>query len=134
MLRPGRPHEKRFERPARCFRGHIIYSTLNSKALCIFLSELIKKSKDPKIAANLAVKKYGADLGLNPKQQLRQNEIQIEMMKDPNNPKQKYLVIDPSTISGPLYATARATGRKNLPQVSKLADASLMQEVYRTLK
>ena len=51
-----------------------------------------------------------------------------------NNPKQKYLVIDPSTISGPLYATARATGRKNLPQVSKLADASLMQEVYRTLK
>ena len=43
------------------------------------------------------------------------------------------LVIDPATISGPLYAAAKASGRKNLPPVSKLADATLMQEVYRSL-
>jgi ABC-type nitrate/sulfonate/bicarbonate transport system substrate-binding protein len=94
----------------------------------------IDNAKDPKVAANLAVKKYGADLGLNPKQQLRQNQIQIEMMKDPANPKQRYLVIDPATIAGPLYAAAKASGRKNLPDVSKLADATLMQEVYKSLK
>jgi ABC-type nitrate/sulfonate/bicarbonate transport system substrate-binding protein len=94
----------------------------------------IDNAKDPKVAANLAVKKYGADLGLNPKQQLRQNQIQIEMMKDPANPKQRYLVIDPATIAGPLYAAAKASGRKNLPPVSKLADATLMQEVYKSLK
>ncbi len=114
------------------------YLNSNRQTVLKFLRALtkgwIENAKDPKVAANLAVKKYGADLGLNPKQQLRQNQIQIEMMKDPNNPKQKYLVIDPATISGPLYSTARATGRKNLPQVSKLADASLMQEVYKTLK
>ena len=75
-----------------------------------------------------------ADLGLNPKQQLRQNQIQIEMMKDPKNPAQKMLVIDPATISGPLYAAARATGRKDLPPVSRLADATLMKEVYDSLK
>ena len=94
----------------------------------------IDNARDPSVAAGLAVKKYGADLGLNPKQQLRQNQIQIEMMKDPKNPAQKMLVIDPATISGPLYAAAKASGRKNLPPVSKLADASLMKEVYDSLK
>ena len=94
----------------------------------------IDNAKDPKVAASLAVKKYGADLGLNPKQQLRQNQIQIGMMKDPGNPSQRLLVIDPITIAGPLYAAAKASGRKNLPPVSKLADATLMQEVYRSLK
>ena len=94
----------------------------------------IDNARDPSVAAGLAVKKYGADLGLNPKQQLRQNLIQIEMMKDPKNPAQKMLVIDPATISGPLYAAAKATGRKNLPPVDKLADPSLMKEVYASLK
>ena len=123
--------------------GSIIFTTrkyldANRPTVVKFLRAVtrgwIDNAKDPKVAATLAVKKYGADLGLNPKQQLRQNQIQISMMKDPNNPKQKYLVIDPATIAGPLYAAARATGRKNLPPVSKLADATLMQEVYSGLK
>ena len=123
--------------------GTIIFTTrsyLNSNRATVvgFLRALtrgwIDNARDPKAAANLAVKKYGADLGLNPKQQLRQNQIQIEMMKDPKNPAQKMLVIDPATIAGPLYAAARAAGRKNLPPVSKLADASLMKEVYDSLK
>ena len=114
------------------------YLTENRPTVVKFLRALTRgwtdNARDPKIAANLAVKKYGADLGLNPKQQLRQNQIQDDMMKDPKNPGQKYLVIDPATISGPLYAAAKASGRKNLPPVSKLADATLMQEVYRSLK
>lgn len=123
--------------------GSIIFTTRkylneNRAAVVGFMRAVTKgwidNAKDPTVAANLAVKKYGADLGLNPKQQLRQNQIQIEMMKDPKNPSQRYLVIDPATISGPLYAAAKASGRTNLPPVSKLADPTVMQEVYRSLK
>ena len=123
--------------------GTIIFTTRkylkqNRPTVVKFLRALtrgwIDNARDPKVAANLAVEKYGADLGLNPKQQLRQNQIQVGMMKDPNNPGQKMLVIDPATISGPLYAAAKASGRKNLPPVSQLADATVMQEVYRSLK
>jgi ABC-type nitrate/sulfonate/bicarbonate transport system substrate-binding protein len=123
--------------------GSIIFTTRkylkqNRATVVSFLRGLTRgwqdNALDPKVAANLAVKKYGADLGLNPKQQLRQNQIQINMMKDPKNPSQKLLVIDPATIAGPLYAAAKASGRKNLPPVSQLADATLMQEVYNSLK
>lgn len=123
--------------------GSIIFTTrkylkANRAAVVGFMRAVTKgwteNAKDPKVAASLAVKKFGADLGLNPKQQVRQNQIQIAMMKDPSNPNQRYLVIDPATISGPLYAAAKATGRKNLPPVSKLADPTVMQEVYRSLK
>ncbi len=123
--------------------GSIIFTTRtylesNRATVVGFLRALtrgwIDNARDPSVASTLAVKKYGADLGLNPRQQLRQNQIQIEMMKDPGNPAQQMLSIDPATITGPLYAAARASGRKNLPPVSKLADASLMKEVYDSLK
>jgi len=114
------------------------YLQKNRKTVVKFLRALtrgwIDNSKNPKIAANLAVRKYGADVGLNIKQQIRQNEIQIQIMKDPDNPKQKLLVLDPTTVAGPLYASAKAAGRKNLPDVSKIVDPTLMQEVYESLK
>ena len=90
--------------------------------------------KDPKIAAELAVKKYGADLGLNINQQIRQNEIQIEMMKDSANPGQKLLALDAAVISGPLYTAAKAAGRENLPDPAKIADITVMRAVYDSLK
>lgn len=90
--------------------------------------------KDPAVAAKLAVNKYGADLGLDLKQQTRQNELQFEMLKNPNKPDAPLLTLDRDTIAGPMYDAARASGRDKLPEVDKLCDFSVMTEVHASLK
>ncbi|MFI5003131.1 MAG: ABC transporter substrate-binding protein [Reyranellales bacterium] len=90
--------------------------------------------KDPAVAAKLAVSKYGADLGLDLKQQTRQNELQFAMLKNPAKPDQPLLMLDRDAIAGPMYAAAKASGRDKLPEVDKLADFSVMQEVHASLK
>lgn len=87
-------------------------------------------AKDPAVAAKLAVGKYGVDLGLDLKQQVRQNEVQIAMMQSSDRP---LLSIDRATIAGPMYDAARATGRENLPDPELIADVSVMKEVHTTL-
>jgi ABC-type nitrate/sulfonate/bicarbonate transport system substrate-binding protein len=122
--------------------GSVIFTTraylqTNRATVVKFLRALTRgwtdNLKDPKVAANLAVEKYGADLGLNIKQQIRQNEIQIEMMKDPANSDGKLLVLNADVISGPLYTAAKAAGRKNLPDPTRIADVTIMQEVYKSM-
>ena len=90
--------------------------------------------KDPAVAAKLAVNKYGADLGLDLKQQTRQNELQYEMLKNPDKPGAPLLTLDRDTIAGPMYAAAKASGRDKLPEVDKLCDFSVMTEVHASLK
>jgi ABC-type nitrate/sulfonate/bicarbonate transport system substrate-binding protein len=89
--------------------------------------------KDPTVAAKLAVEKYGADLGLNLQQQIRQNEIQIKMMNDPTASAGKLLALDADAIAGPLYKSAMASGRETLPDPAKVVDVTVMQEVYKSL-
>ena len=90
--------------------------------------------KDPAVAAKLAVDKYGADLGLDLKQQTRQNELQFEMLKNPDKPGAPLLTLDRDTIGGPMYAAAKASGRDKLPEVDKLCEFSVMTEVHASLK
>jgi ABC-type nitrate/sulfonate/bicarbonate transport system substrate-binding protein len=93
-----------------------------------------ENAKDPSVAAKLCVTKYGADLGLDLKQQTRQNELQIGMLKNPDKPNLPLLVLDKDTIAGPMYAAAKASRRENLPAIDKLCDFSLMEEVHASLK
>ena len=90
--------------------------------------------KDPALAPKLVLSKYGVDLGLNPKQQARQNEVQIGLTKNPKALTRRLLELDPETLAGPMYEAARATGRTTLPPVAQLADFGIMDEVYRTLR
>jgi ABC-type nitrate/sulfonate/bicarbonate transport system substrate-binding protein len=90
--------------------------------------------KDPAVAAKLVVGKYGADLGLDLKQQTRQNELQFAMLRNPAKPDAPLLMLDRDTIAGPMYDAAKASGRDKLPEVDKLCDFSLMQEVHAALK
>jgi ABC-type nitrate/sulfonate/bicarbonate transport system substrate-binding protein len=93
-----------------------------------------ENGKDSAVAAKLVVSKYGADLGLDLKQQTRQNELQYAMLKNPAKPDQPLLVLDRDSIAGPMYAAAKATGRDKLPEVDTLADFTVMQEVHASLK
>jgi hypothetical protein len=56
------------------------------------------------------------------------------MLKNPDKPNDPLLVLDRDTIAGPMYAAARASGRDKMPEVDKLCDFSLMQEVHAALK
>ncbi len=94
----------------------------------------IENAKDPAVAAKLCVTKYGADLGLDLKQQTRQNELQIPMLRNPDKPDLPLLTLDKDTLAGPMYAAARASGRDKLPEIDKLCDFSVMQEVHASLK
>lgn len=93
-----------------------------------------ENAKDPTLAPKLVLSKFGVDLGLDAKQQQRQNEIQLTLTKNPRTPAKRLLELDRATITGPMYASAKATGRANLPPVEQIADFGVMEEVYRTLK
>ncbi len=90
--------------------------------------------KDPAVAAKLCVTKYGKDLGLDLKQQTRQNELQYAMLKSPTKPDLPLLSLDKEAIEGPMMAAAKASGRENIPPVDKLCDFTVMQEVHAALK
>ena len=56
------------------------------------------------------------------------------MTKNPSKPDQPLLVIDRELLAGPMYAAAKASGRDKLPDVDKLVDFSVMQDVIASLK
>ena len=39
-----------------------------------------------------------------------------------------------TSLAGPMYAAARASGRDKLPEIDQLCDFSVMQEVHASLK
>lgn len=84
------------------------------------------------MAARLAVEKYGADFGLDLKQQTRQNELQIPLTHyDTGN--KPLLALDRDLMAGVMYAGARAAGRTNLPDVDKIADFTIVAEAHQGL-
>jgi ABC-type nitrate/sulfonate/bicarbonate transport system substrate-binding protein len=114
------------------------YLAANRPAVVGFLRGLtrgwLEDLKDPSVAAKLCVNKYGADLGLDLKQQTRQNELQYAMLKSPTKPDLPLLSLDRDAIAGPMMAAAKASGRDNPPEVDKICDFTVMQEVHASLK
>ncbi len=110
------------------------YLEQNRPQVVSFLRGLLQgwneNEADPAVAARLAVEKYGRDLGLDLRQQTRQNELQIPLARhaEPGRPR---LSIDKAQIEGPLYAAARATGRTNLPDPDRLCDFTVVAEAHR---
>lgn len=94
----------------------------------------IANEKDPAVAARLAVNKYGADLGLDLRQQTRQNELQYAMLKNPSKPDQRILLLDRDSIAGPMIEAVRASGRDKVPDVDRICDFTVMQDVYASIR
>jgi ABC-type nitrate/sulfonate/bicarbonate transport system substrate-binding protein len=83
-------------------------------------------ARDPRLGARLAVSAYGAALGLEEPEQLAVNRAQIPLMASAATQVHGPLWVDVARISGPIYRTYRATGRTNLPPVSRLVDTSIL--------
>lgn len=83
-------------------------------------------ARDPLLGARLATTVYGEALGLEEPEQLTVNRAQIPLMASAATRAHGPLWIDTARISGPIYRTLRATGRTNLPPVSRLVDTSIL--------
>jgi hypothetical protein len=87
---------------------------------------------DTALGAKLAVEKYGVDLGLDIKQQTRQNELQIPLMKSSLTDSKGLFRVDPALLGGDMYAALKAAGLSTLPDVTKIVDTTVLDEVYGT--
>jgi ABC-type nitrate/sulfonate/bicarbonate transport system substrate-binding protein len=95
------------------------------------LQGYIDNKKDPGYAASLVVSKYGRDYGFSLHQQVRLNQLQLELEKMPGT-RGPYWVNE-EQLRGSMYDVARATGRTNLPDPARIMDLSLLAEAYKGL-
>ncbi|MER5179426.1 ABC transporter substrate-binding protein [Streptomyces sp. NPDC002896] len=87
-------------------------------------------AKDPEAAAKLAVTKYGVDLGLDLKQQVRENELQIPFTQSALTKRKGLLRLDEKLLAGDMYGGLKAAGVKELPDASKIVDQSVLDAVF----
>ncbi len=93
-----------------------------------------ENEKDFTYAPKLIVEKYGADYGLDIQQQARQNEVQAPYYRPGGDPDFPIYSINLQHIAGPMMDAARASGRTNLPDASKIAAPDLAVEALANLK
>ncbi len=87
-------------------------------------------AENPAAAAELAVRKYGVDLGLDLAQQTRQNELQIALNRLPDK---DFLWFDTGIVDTELREIAIAAGQENVPPASQIVDLSMLEEALRSL-
>lgn len=87
--------------------------------------------KDPAYAANLTVDRYGADLGLSLDHELRTNMLQLPLYQTPGSRGPYFISGD--DLRKNMYGAAVASGRKNLPDPSRIMDMSLLEAAYQSL-
>jgi ABC-type nitrate/sulfonate/bicarbonate transport system substrate-binding protein len=107
-------------------RRHDLVSFLKGR-----LEGMIENKKDPAYAASIAVNKYGADLGLDLYQETRTNQLQIPLYQTPGSRGPYWISND--DLMNHMYPAAYASGRRNLPDPSRLMDMTLLEDVYRQL-
>lgn len=112
------------------------YLDSNRDNVVAYLSGLIagweKNEEDLTVAPRLVVEEYGADLGLELDQQVRQNELQMPLTRYAEGD-QPRLALDRDIIVGPMYDAARATGRTDLPDIDEVADFDVVHEAHARL-
>jgi ABC-type nitrate/sulfonate/bicarbonate transport system substrate-binding protein len=103
-------------------------------ALVRFFRGIIKgwehNLQDPKFGARLAVEKYGKDLGLNLAQQTKENQTQNTRAIGDITQEQGLLRLSQGFIEQKAYKSFEAAGLKELPEISKVADFSLLDDAF----
>jgi len=85
-------------------------------------------ARDPQLGASLAVRTYGATLGLDLGQQVAQNRAQIPLTRSDETRRHGPLWIAKDAVRTRVYGALRAMGRTNLPDPDRLIDLSFLQE------
>jgi ABC-type nitrate/sulfonate/bicarbonate transport system substrate-binding protein len=103
-------------------------------ALVRFFRGIIKgwehNLQDPELGARLSVEKYGKDLGLDLEQQTKENETQNTLAIGDITQEKGLLRLSQAFIEEKAYKSFEAAGLKGLPEISKVADFSLLDDVF----
>jgi ABC-type nitrate/sulfonate/bicarbonate transport system substrate-binding protein len=86
--------------------------------------------QDPELGARLAVERYGKDLGLDLEQQTKENRTQNTLAIGDITQEKGLLRLSPEFIEQRAYKSFEAAGVKGLPEISRVADFSLLGDVY----
>ncbi len=86
---------------------------------------------DPGAAVEVVMDKYGLDLGLDRRQQTRQNELQTPLTASALTRAKGMLRMDPQVMAATMYPWLRLAGAANLPDVRKVVDTSVLDEVFK---
>jgi ABC-type nitrate/sulfonate/bicarbonate transport system substrate-binding protein len=86
-----------------------------------------ENERDPALGARLAAEKYGVDFALDPKRELRSNQLQIPFLHSEDTKRNGLFWISRDRLGGPVYDALRAGGVERLPDVDKILDMSLLK-------
>ncbi len=86
--------------------------------------------EDPARAARLSVNEFGVDLGLDLDQQIKENELQIELMKSDLTAEKGLFAVSPEDVENDVYPAFREAGFEDLPDVSSYIDTSILEDVF----
>lgn len=92
----------------------------------------IENGKDPKVAAELIISKYGADFGLELAQQVRQNELGQPLIQAPGTPGPFWF--DPAVVDTTIAEIAKASGIETIPASSEIVDLGPLEEAIAAIK
>lgn len=110
------------------------YLTENRAAVVGYMAGMIKGWKaaaaDPQAALDPVLKKYGADLDLDPVQQKRQNELQMPLVAPAADA--RLFALKPEVFTGPMTVIAKA-GDRTVPEFSNIADTTVLDEALKKL-
>lgn len=96
------------------------FAAANPDAIAGFMRASIRgwqdNAKDPSAAAKLCVENYGADLGLDLQQQIRQNELQLPLIQSAFTEKNGLLNMDLDLLNTKMLPALKAIGVTPLPE------------------
>lgn len=108
------------------------YLDTNRDSCVKYIAALMKAwqviKSDPVLPADLAVNTYGRDLGLDIEQQKLQSLAQLDFVFPGGDDDYPIFKLDTELMAGPMMDAALATGRTDLPDVSTIADPTVVEE------
>ena len=92
----------------------------------------MENGKDPKVAAELIINKYGADFGLELAQQIRQNELGQPLIEAAGAPGPFWF--DASVVDTTIAEIAKSSGIETIPSSSEIVDLGPLEEAIAAIK
>jgi ABC-type nitrate/sulfonate/bicarbonate transport system substrate-binding protein len=119
--------------------GDVLFSTrryieANRELMASYLRAVIegweRNLMDPTVAAQIAVRNVGRQLGVTEAQELAENRAQIPLMQSSLTAAKGLFWVDPERLAGPIYDGFRAAGISNLPKPETLMDLSVLEHAF----